>query len=158
ADGVILLRNHKEYDFVMVYYNSDGSQSFCGNGSRCSIAFAEQLRMISNNPTFLAIDGVHQGKIEGNLYATHMKDVKEVIVKGKDLYVDTGSPHYIKWVDDVEKVDILLEARLIRNRAEFIDKGTNVNFATDLDEKIYVRTYERGVEDETLSCGTGVTA
>lgn len=158
ADGLILLRSHKQHDFEMIYYNSDASQSFCGNGSRCSIAFADKLHMISNNTSFVAFDGMHEGKIEGNLIAVKMNDVSTIEEKGRDLFLNTGSPHYIKWVEDIEKVNVLIEGNQIRNSEEYKKTGTNVNFASIEGGKIHVRTYERGVEDETLSCGTGVTA
>lgn len=158
ADGLILLRNHKEHDFEMLYYNSDASQSFCGNGSRCSIAFANKLHIISNNTTFLAIDGVHEGKIENDLIAVKMKDVAFIEEKGRDLFLDTGSPHHIRWVDNVNEVNVPVEASAIRNNEEYKKEGTNVNFASIEKDSIHVRTYERGVEGETLSCGTGVTA
>lgn len=158
ADGIILIRDHPELDFHMLYYNADGSQSFCGNGSRCSIAFARKLNMISNHTRFMAVDGLHEGKIEGNLYATHMKDVSKIELKGKDFFMDTGSPHYIKWVENVDKINVVLEGKLIRNSAEYKVQGTNVNFAHHSKDNLCIRTYERGVEDETLSCGTGVTA
>ena len=158
ADGLILLRSHAELDFEMIYFNADGSQSFCGNGSRCSIAFADKLHMISSQITFKAIDGIHEGKLENGLVAVKMKDVAAIASRGHDLFVDTGSPHYIRWVDGVEQIDVDLEGKLIRNNEEFRKKGTNVNFAKIEQNHIRMRTYERGVEGETLSCGTGATA
>lgn len=158
ADGLILLRTHKQHDFEMIYYNSDASQSFCGNGSRCSIAFADKLHMISNNTSFVAIDGVHEGKLEGQLIAVKMNDVNAIEEKGQDVFLDTGSPHYIRWVDDIDKVNVAIVGNQIRNSEEYKKTGTNVNFASINGNYIHVRTYERGVEDETLSCGTGVTA
>lgn len=158
ADGLILIREYEDLDFEMLYYNSDGSQSFCGNGSRCALAFAKQLGMISERCKFMAVDGVHEGRIEGVLYATHMKDVSKIELRGEDLFINTGSPHYIKWVNDLEKLSLVLDAHQIRYNDEFKKEGTNVNFVSRKEGFLTVRTYERGVEDETFSCGTGVTA
>src|SRR5690606_12035462 len=108
--------------------------------------------------SFLAIDGTHEAKIENNLIAVKMNDVASIEEKGRDLFLNTGSPHYIRWVDNVNEVNVPIEGSAIRNNAEYKKDGTNVNFASIEDDKINVRTYERGVEDETLSCGTGVTA
>lgn len=159
ADGIILLRNHAEVDFEMVYYNSDGSQSFCGNGSRCALAFAKYLGIFDVEATFIAIDGKHNGKAENDIYATKMGDVSEVEVGNGFYFVHTGSPHYMVWKDELDQFDIIKEAREIRYNNRFKQEGTNVNFVQDLpNNQLRVRTYERGVEDETLSCGTGVTA
>lgn len=158
ADGLILLRTHQEQDFEMVYFNSDASKSFCGNGSRCAVAFADKLHMISNNSTFVAIDGVHQGKLENSLIAIQMNDVLKIEEKGRDLFMDTGSPHYIKWVEDIDNIDVQLEGRSIRYNDEYAKTGTNVNFVSIVSNRLKIRTYEKGVEGETLSCGTGATA
>jgi len=159
ADGIIVLRPHPEYDFEMEYFNADGSKSFCGNGSRCAQAFAHDLGWIDNTSTFLAIDGKHEGKKVGRDYATKMGSVKEVNRRGLDYLIDTGSPHYIKYVKDVEKVNVEKEGRFIRHSQEFVEEGVNVNFVSII-EKGYLkmRTYERGVEAETYSCATGATA
>lgn len=158
ADGVILIRNHEKMDFEMVYYNSDGSQSFCGNGSRCALAFAEFLGIYEHQANFVAIDGEHTGKSENQLYYTKMGDVSDVEI-GKDyMFINTGSPHYIIWKEELSALNIINEAHSIRYNERFKAKGTNVNFVKELPEGVQVRTYERGVEDETLSCGTGVTA
>lgn len=158
ADGVIVLLNHSEHDFEMDYYNADGSKSFCGNGSRCAQAFARDLKIIEDQSTFLAIDGVHQGKRIEELYATKMNDVSEVEEIGEDYFIHTGSPHYIKYVEDVDKVDVKKEGQSIRYAEPYTKEGVNVNFVSVHGSLIKVRTYERGVEDETYSCGTGVTA
>lgn len=160
ADGLIILLNHPELDFEMDYYNSDGSKSFCGNGSRCAQAFAKDLGMIDNNSNFLAIDGIHEGKIEAELYATKMGDVKEEAIQliNSDFFIHTGSPHYIVFCQNVDSLDVYGEGRKIRYSDAYKAEGTNVNFVQELEDAIKVRTYERGVEDETLSCGTGVTA
>jgi diaminopimelate epimerase len=158
ADGLIILREHATYDFEMDYYNADGSKSFCGNGSRCAQAFAQQLGIIADTSYFLAIDGTHYGKSIGEAYATKMGDVSEIELHGDDYFIDTGSPHYIKYVANVDKVNVEEEGRAIRNSDPYKEKGTNVNFVAEGTVALQVRTYERGVEGETYSCGTGVTA
>lgn len=159
ADGVILLRNHPEVAFEMVYYNSDGSQSFCGNGSRCSLAFAKRLGIFENEADFVAIDGKHLGKSENGIYATKMGDVSTVEIGDGYYFIHTGSPHYMIWKSDLDQLNVVKEAREIRYNDRFKAEGTNVNFVQDLaNNQLRVRTYERGVEGETQSCGTGVTA
>jgi len=160
ADGLIILKDHPNLDFEMDYYNADGSQSFCGNGSRCAQAFAKELGLISKDSNFLAIDGEHQGKIDQGVYATKMADVdsNSIVQLGTDWFIHTGSPHYIQFVDDVDSIDVYLKGREIRYSEEYREEGTNVNFVEIHENGINVRTYERGVENETLSCGTGVTA
>ena len=160
ADGLIILLNHPDLDFEMDYYNADGSKSFCGNGSRCAQAFAKDLGIIESNSNFLAIDGEHEGKIEGETYATKMGDVDESCIeqKGDDWFIHTGSPHYIRYSSDVEQEDVYALGSSIRYSESYKAEGTNVNFVEEVKDGISVRTYERGVEDETLSCGTGVTA
>lgn len=158
ADGLILLKEEKGVDFLMDYYNADGTQSFCGNGSRCAQAFAQKLGMIEKASRFMAIDGEHEGKIEGSSYATKMGNVTNVERVGSDYFIHTGSPHYIKYVRNVDEVDVESEGRAIRNSAPYVEEGTNVNFVSVGEDHLKVRTYERGVEGETLSCGTGVTA
>ena len=158
ADGLILLRNHPSLDFEMIYFNSDGNQSsMCGNGGRCIIDFAAMLEVIKTETTFMAIDGEHKGQFLGDTIALQMQDVAEIVGEGDGLVLDTGSPHYIEMVDDLQYIDVNKEGRRIRNSAPFKKKGINVNFVQDSAE-IEVRTYERGVEGETLSCGTGVVA
>lgn len=158
ADGLILLRDHEKFDFEMIYFNSDGNQSsMCGNGGRCIIAFAQLLEIIKNEATFLAIDGEHKGCFLGDTISLQMQDVNEIIGEGDGLVLDTGSPHYIEMVDDLREINIEKEGRKIRNSKPFKKEGINVNFVQDSVD-LQVRTYERGVEAETLSCGTGVVA
>lgn len=160
ADGLILLQNHSEYDFEMVYYNADGRiGSMCGNGARCTVRFAKHLGVIEDVAYFLAADGEHQASVERDLIQLKMNDVHDVERIGQDFYLNTGSPHYVRFVDDVQALDVYKEGRAIRYNDRFSEEGTNVNFVQKMaDNTIFVRTYERGVEDETLSCGTGVTA
>lgn len=160
ADGLMLLEAAEGFDFRMVYYNSDGSEStMCGNGGRCITAFAKQLGIISNRASFVAIDGAHVAIInEDETVSLHMLNVDHVEVHSDHCILNTGSPHYVLWTEDVQGEDVNGRGRAIRHQKEFEPKGINVNFVQRLDDGIYVRTYERGVEDETYSCGTGVTA
>ena len=158
ADGLILLREHDTLDFEMIYFNADGKQSsMCGNGGRCIIAFAQMLEMIEDETTFMAIDGEHKGRLMDDGIYLQMQDVKKIEGVGDGLVLNTGSPHYIEMVDDLDNLDVNKEGRKIRNSAAFKKEGINVNFVLDANE-LQVRTYERGVEAETLSCGTGVVA
>jgi diaminopimelate epimerase len=165
ADGLILLNSSKEQgvDFEMQYFNSDGFEgSMCGNGGRCVVAFAQRLGIIDKETLFSGTDGLHKANIlgmEGNKteISIQMKDVPEIKSFDDGYFLDTGSPHVVKFVDNVHAVN-MEEGRKIRHDVRF-EKGTNVNFVeVQKDNTIFVRTYERGVEDETLSCGTGVTA
>tara|TARA_B110000046_G_scaffold185979_1_gene230998 strand:- start:4577 stop:5344 length:768 start_codon:yes stop_codon:yes gene_type:complete len=158
ADGLIILKEEEGVDFLMDYYNADGTQSFCGNGSRCAQAFAQKLGIIQTDSRFKAIDGIHEGKIEGSSFATKIGNVSQIEKVDSDYFIHTGSPHCIKYVKNVEQVDVANEGRAIRNSEPFVKEGTNVNFVSVGQDHLKVRTYERGVEGETLSCGTGVTA
>ena len=158
ADGLILLREHDTLDFEMIYFNADGKQSsMCGNGGRCIIAFALMLEMIEDETTFKAIDGEHKGRLMDDGIYLQMQDVKKIEGVGDGLVLNTGSPHYIEMVDELDYIDVDNKGRKIRNSAPFKKDGINVNFVLDASE-LQVRTYERGVEAETLSCGTGVVA
>ncbi len=161
ADGLILLNEKPGYDFEMMYFNSDGNEStMCGNGGRCIIQFARHLELIQNTCRFVAIDGEHAGSFtEGGNVSLKMNDVKEIENYNNDFVLNTGSPHYVTFVNNTSSVSVIGEARKIRYSAAFEKEGINVNFVERIsDGEIYVRTYERGVEDETLSCGTGVVA
>ncbi len=161
ADGVMFLCSKAGYDFEMVYYNADGKpSSMCGNGGRCMVRFAKDIGIKKDNYKFLAVDGEHEATIDlDNTIRLKMNDVTEVDSHAAYAILDTGSPHYIKYSNDIRYKDIYKEGREIRYSPEFEKEGININFVENTGEySIYVRTYERGVEDETLSCGTGVTA
>ncbi len=160
ADGLIKINTAEDVDFEVDYYNSDGSKSFCGNGARCSVAFAHFLSVFKNNTTvFAAIDGIHEAEINKDIVKLKMGDVETILTDGNDSVLDTGSPHYVQYVQDIANFNVFAEGKSIRNSENYRDKGINVNFIENIsDEEIFVRTYERGVEDETFSCGTGVTA
>jgi len=159
SDGLILIENHKEWDFDMLFFNPDGSQSFCGNGSRCAVAFAKELELISDFAKFNSTDGYHEASIN-NLGEVKLKmhDVNDIEINELYHYMDTGSPHYNCFKNNIDTINIVEKGKEIRYNERFKDVGTNVNFIEQLSKGIKVRTYERGVENETLSCGTGVTA
>ena len=163
ADGLMLLENATGYDFAMKYYNSDGREgTMCGNGGRCMVRFAYDLGIHKTSYKFLAPDGVHVAEMDLNgVVRLKMKDVSKVDMPESDQYVlDTGSPHFVKFMENVNKHDVTREGQSIRYNKKYADKGgINVNFVQNIDDHtIFVRTYERGVEAETYSCGTGVTA
>ena len=162
ADGLMLLNEKAGYDFEMKYYNADGNEgSMCGNGGRCMVKFAYHLGIHKEVYRFLAADGVHEGEIDTDgIVSLKMKDVKNIRKFHNDFILDTGSPHYIKLSTNVMDLDVFKKGYEIRHSKEFEEEGINVNFVEQLEEvdKIIVRTFERGVEDETFSCGTGVTA
>lgn len=161
ADGFMMLNAKPGYDFEMKYFNSDGRESsMCGNGGRCIVKFAYHLGIHKNEYKFWAVDGEHEAEIDTDgTVSLKMKDVEKVKKVHGDFILDTGSPHYIKLVNDVMNIDVYKKGRDIRYSKDFEQEGINVNFVEQADDdKIIVRTYERGVEDETYSCGTGVTA
>ncbi len=162
ADGLMLLNEKDGFDFEMKYYNADGKEgSMCGNGGRCIVKFAYHLGIHKEMYRFLASDGAHEAEIDTiGIVSLKMKDVKEIKKFQNDFILDTGSPHYIKLSSNVMEMDVFKKGYEIRHSKEFEEEGINVNFVEQLEEvdKIIVRTFERGVEDETYSCGTGVTA
>lgn len=160
ADGLILLENSEEVDFNMVYFNADGNEgTMCGNGGRCIVAFANKLGIINKNTTFNAIDGLHYATIDHNIVNLQMTDVTNIEVFENHSFLNTGSPHHVTFCDSVEDLNVKELGSKIRNGAPYFKEGTNVNFVKQISEDSFkVRTYERGVEDETLACGTGVTA
>ncbi|TAI49091.1 diaminopimelate epimerase [Flagellimonas allohymeniacidonis] len=159
ADGLILLENDRMTDFKMVYYNSDGGEStMCGNGGRCLVAFAKYLGIIDTEATFVAIDGIHTAQIRGDIVKLKMQDVEEIKVKPQYSFLDTGSPHHVQLVDALDDMDVPSEGAKLRYGL-YGKPGSNINFVSQSGaDSFNVRTYERGVENETLSCGTGVTA
>lgn len=160
ADGLMLLGNREGYDFSMKYYNADGGEgSMCGNGGRCLVQFAKDRGITNENYFFIAIDGEHEATVTADgLVSLKMKDVSGISEYNGDKILDTGSPHYIRITDDVDHTDVFNEGFKIRYSNDFATTGINVNFVEKAGRLLHVRTYERGVEDETLSCGTGVTA
>ena len=160
CDGLILINPSNDSDFEMQYFNSDGFLgSMCGNGARCSVKFAQFHNIINNSASFNAFDGNHNATINQDVITLTMKPVSDIKTFNDDLFIDTGSPHYTKIVDDINDFDVYNQGKLIRNSLEFKEFGVNVNFVQIISKNEFsVRTYERGVENETLSCGTGVTA
>jgi diaminopimelate epimerase len=160
ADGVLVLGSGTDhYDFTLDYYNSDGNiGSLCGNGSRCAVAFAHDLKIIHNNALFSAFDGIHEGfyQNEEDVWVS-MNDVNTFSFFEDGYSLDTGSPHFVTYVDQIENFDVYNTGKKLRYDSRFPD-GINVNFVSLYKDGIFVRTFERGVENETLSCGTGVTA
>jgi len=167
ADGLILLHEHPDFDFEMVYFNADGRESsMCGNGGRCIVAFARQVGILRDQYRFLAIDGLHEAAITPGLgqeswVELRMSDVKHVEQAADQtgaFVLNTGSPHYVRFVPALGGLDMVREGRSVRYSDHFRNAGINVNLVQETPEHLHIRTYERGVEDETLACGTGVTA
>jgi len=159
ADGLILINKKEACDFEMIYFNSDGHKgTMCGNGGRCAAAFAFKHKIAGRRQKFIASDGIHEAEIENDIVRLSMCDVKKISKKAGNYFIDTGSPHFVVFTTDAGNTDVSSEGRKIRWSDDFKPGGTNVNFVEILENGIYVRTFERGVEDETLSCGTGVTA
>ena len=161
SDGFILLRNHEKYDFEMIYYNSDGKiSSMCGNGGRCIVHFAYYLKIIKKYTIFLAVDGPHEAKIIKNtIVILKMNNVDEIIKCKYYTFIYSGSPHHIIEKSKINLIDVRLIGSKIRNSQSYSPNGVNVNFIKKISsEEFIIRTYERGVEDETLSCGSGAVA
>lgn len=160
ADGLILLQRREGYDFEMIYFNADGGEgSMCGNGGRCIAAFAHYLGIFQETCRFLAVDGAHEARLLPDGWVElRLGDVAEVEQGDGYCFLDTGSPHYVRFVENLQGLDVVGEGRAIRYSARFRAQGTNVNFVEVREHGLAVATYERGVEDETLACGTGVTA
>ena len=161
ADGLMFLEKSNKYDFVMKYYNADGNLgSMCGNGGRCIVKFAKDIDLIGDHAMFLAFDGVHEASIDKDgIVSLEMNDVNDVNQIDKSTCeLNTGSPHFVSFVSDVSSLDVYKSGREIRYNDTYAKDGINVNFVAVDGNQLIIRTYERGVENETLSCGTGVTA
>jgi diaminopimelate epimerase len=161
GDGLMLLQNRKGFDFEMIYYNADGKPgSMCGNGGRCIAAFAHDLKIIESEASFLAVDGPHYAKISetGDWVSLQMINVNVINRDNEAFVLNTGSPHYVACAQNLKERDVYSEGKKIRYNSNYAAEGINVNFVEDLGDHLFVRTYERGVEDETFACGTGVTA
>ena len=161
ADGLILVQNSTEGDFKMIYFNSDGNQgSLCGNGGRCVFAFARSLNIVKNEGVFEACDGLHFASMKkDNRVSLNMNDIVNITKNRDSLFINTGSPHHLELVDDISKINVNDQGAAIRYGEPYLDLGTNVNFIEMLKKDTFkIRTYERGVEKETLSCGTGAVA
>ena len=157
ADGVILIENDADLDFKMIYFNADGSQTFCGNGGRCAVAFAKYLEIITSKTTFIAVDGPHLAEIDNGIVSLKMIDVDEVLVKENSVFAYTGTQHHVELVDNLDQFPVFEKGKEIRY--SYDAPGSNVNFVQQINNTTFrVRTYEKGVENETLACGTGVTA
>ncbi|WP_432221996.1 diaminopimelate epimerase [Flavobacterium sp. TMP13] len=161
ADGLILLEKDANTDFKMVYYNADGNESsMCGNGGRCLVAFAKKLGIIASKTIFIATDGLHHASVgDDNLVALQMIDVETITAFDTHTFLNTGSPHHVELVDDLETYKVKENGARLRYSELYGEKGSNINFVKKIDDTTFsLRTYERGVEDETLACGTGATA
>ena len=159
ADGVILISDTEDFSYKMTYFNADGFEgTMCGNGGRCTAAFAISSGIATPDHNFNAIDAPHRAIAENGLIKLRMNDVQGTELIGGNYFINTGSPHYVVFEKDVASFDVFNEGKKLRWAPEFAPGGTNVNFAEVRTNDIFVRTFERGVEDETLSCGTGVTA
>ncbi len=161
GDGLILLKNHTSHDLEMIYFNADGKEgSMCGNGGRCFVAFAHYLGLIKETCQFMAVDGLHEAAINpaGNWVELKMIDVANIDYHPDHYVMDTGSPHYVTFVPAIDQVQVFEEGRAIRYSDTYKKVGINVNFVANHPKGLDIATYERGVEAETLACGTGVTA
>ena len=161
GDGLILLENDPETDFKMVYFNSDGNQStMCGNGGRCLVAFAKKLQVIQNETTFNAVDGLHHASVDQDeIVSLQMIDVNSINTTANYSFLNTGSPHHVQIVEDLENYNVKDNGAAIRYGDLYGKEGSNINFVKKINDTTFsLRTYERGVEDETLACGTGATA
>lgn len=164
ADGLIIIKPAEDFDFEMVYFNSDGSLAkMCGNGARCSAAFAYLSGICSTTPTFMAGDGSHTAQISSISQSEWMvevsiNDAEIPAINGSTAEINTGTPHLVILTPDLKITDVIAEGRKIRYSEKYAEEGININWLKIGEKQISVRTYERGVEAETLSCGTGVTA
>jgi diaminopimelate epimerase len=157
GDGIILIENDDNLDFKMLYFNADGSQTFCGNGGRCAVSFANYLGIIKNRTHFNAIDGAHFAEIKNEMVSLKMTDASAIEVNEQSVFLYTGTQHHVELVEDLNEYPVYKNGKKIRD--SYKEPGTNVNFVQKINNNTFrVRTYEKGVENETLACGTGVTA
>lgn len=162
GDGLMLLENHDIHTFTMRYFNSDGREaSMCGNGGRCIAAFAVHQNIVKHKESFsfMAIDGIHEASYKDGIVSLKMIDVDKIDIQSAYTFLDTGSPHYVEFTEDLENLNVNQRGSEVRHSVTFKPNGTNANFVSFANNNtLNVRTYERGVEDETLACGTGVVA
>jgi len=159
ADGLMLLEKEKGFDFKMRYYNADGKEAtMCGNGGRCIVAFANKIGIKKEKYQFIAVDGEHLAHLKKDIVNLKMTTVNEINTFDTDYFLDTGSPHLVRMVKDIKKTNVYEEGKHLRYDSRFGKDGCNVNFIQIKENKIDIRTYERGVEAETLACGTGAVA
>lgn len=158
ADGLILINTYSGYDFEMVYFNADATPAMCGNGSRCAVHLAHRLGIIGEQTTFMAEDGAHDAFIRKGQIHIGMADVNEVQVLDDGYFLNTGTRHFVRIVQNLAEFDVVGEGKKIRYDERFTPLGTNANFTEIINGIVHMRIYEKGVEDETLSSGTGVTA
>lgn len=159
ADGLILIFGHKNADFEMRYFNSDGKiGSMCGNGGRCAAHFSMKHKIAGNSQKFMAYDGIHKADVMNDTVRLQMADVNEYRLVDGSYFLNTGSPHYVVFTRDIDEMNVHEEGKRLRWSPNFAPGGTNVNFVEVHKDGLYMRTFERGVEEETLACGTGVTA
>ncbi|NLN29899.1 MAG: diaminopimelate epimerase [Bacteroidales bacterium] len=159
ADGLILISEIKGHDYEMKYFNADGKLgSMCGNGGRCAAHFAMKHGIAGKEQEFMAFDGLHEARVDNDTVRLQMSDIGGHKIVDNNYFIDTGSPHYVLFTDDVDNVNVYEEGKRIRWSDKFAPGGTNVNFVQLVETGLKIRTFERGVEDETLACGTGVTA
>jgi diaminopimelate epimerase len=159
ADGLILISSNARADFEMKYFNSDGKiGSMCGNGGRCTAHFAHKFEIAGKKQKFIAFDGLHEAEVTKDIVRLQMADVNEYKIIDGSYFLNTGSPHYVVFTRGIDKINVNEEGRKLRWSPKFAPGGTNVNFVEVRKNGLYLRTFERGVEEETLACGTGVTA
>ncbi|MBN1107118.1 MAG: diaminopimelate epimerase [Bacteroidales bacterium] len=159
ADGLILISDHDGADFEMKYFNSDGKLgSMCGNGGRCTAHFALKHGIAGELQKFMAFDGIHEAEVNGDTVRLQMADVNGFQIIEGNYFINTGSPHYMVFTSEIDSINVNEEGKNLRWSPLFAPGGTNVNFVEVHDNGLYIRTFERGVEEETLACGTGVTA
>lgn len=159
ADGLILIARHDQADYEMAYFNADGKPgSMCGNGARCAAHFALGHGIAGPRQRFMAYDGIHVAEVSGGTVSLRIADVTEYRTIDGNYFIDTGSPHYVVFAAGIDRIDVEAEGGKLRRSPLFAPGGTNVNFVETAGGGLFIRTFERGVERETLACGTGAAA